>query len=413
MGVLLLAFGSGMKKKSIQTKITKHPHYIEKKPFFSPKEIIFRSNGRARVLYISPKMQILLLTFFCLFAVWSFYSYHFYARSGSIIHRKDLELVMAKDAYVDLISDFMALHQNVDKILSHKENSKEIEDYKKKATVFEDKVKQITDAPGLVSEKALDKKKEISEVLLQRDVVVSERDELKKQINMMEDTLQEIKNAQLDVFERLRVLSSKEVDKLRSTFNEINVPLKKHGLYFNPLANKKESKGGLYIPAKSALDDKRIDDKIIAIYKNVDDYEYYKKIMKGLPLGKPVWSYWVTSQYGTRSDPFKKSKATHKGVDLASRTGNKIQVKAPGKVVRATFVNGYGNMVEVDHGNGFLTKYAHMNKIYVKKGQTVKLNEVIGEVGSTGRSTGPHLHYEVVYHGVSVNPMPFIKAKAS
>lgn len=74
-------------------------------------------------------------------------------------------------------------------------------------------------------------------------------------------------------------------------------------------------------------------------------------------------------------------------------------------------MNGYGYMVEVNHGNGFKTKYAHMNKIYVKKGDEVKFNTALGEVGSTGRSTGPHLHYEILYNGVPVDPMPFIKAK--
>ena len=359
-------------------------------------------------------MQMFMMSILLIIAGWSFYSYHFYARSGSIINRKDMELSMVKDSYVNLISEFMALHENVDNILSSdKKDSKEIEDYKKKATVFEDKIKQIADGANLASEKELNKKKDISEVLLQRDVVVSERDELKKQVDKMEDTLKGIKDAQLDVFEKLKVISSKEVDKLRRIFNEINVPLKNHGLYFNPMANKKESQGGIYIPAKTGLDDKRINDTITAIYKNVDDFEYYKAVMARLPLGKPVWSYWVTSQYGTRNDPFKKSKASHKGVDLASRTGTKIQIKAPGKVIKADYANGYGNVIVVDHGNGFETKYAHLNKMYVKKGQTVKYNEVIGEVGSTGRSTGPHLHYEVLYRGVSVNPMPFIKARAS
>ena len=403
-----------MKKRHLQPAVKKHPQFGEKKSFFSPKEIIFRSNGRARVLRISSKMQMFMMSVLVIIAGWSFYSYHFYARSGSIINRKDMELSMVKDSYVNLISEFMALHENVDNILSSdKKNSKEIEDYKKKATVFEDKIKQIADKGNLASEKELNKKKNISEVLLQRDVVVSERDELKKQVDKMEDTLKGIKDAQLDVFEKLKVISSKEVDKLRHIFNEINVPLKNHGLYFNPMANKKESQGGVYIPAKTGLDDKRINDTITAIYKNVDDFEYYKAVMAKLPLGKPVWSYWVTSQYGTRSDPFKKSKATHKGVDLASRTGTKIQIKAPGKVTKADYANGYGNVIVVDHGNGFETKYAHLNKMYVKKGQSVKYNEVIGEVGSTGRSTGPHLHYEVVYRGVSVNPMPFIKARAS
>ena len=403
-----------MKSKHTQTPIKIPTYHGKRASFFSPKEIIFRSNGRARVLCISPKMQIVILALFMAIAGWSFYSYHFYTRSGSIINRKDMELDMAKDAYVNLIADFMALHENVDNILNQKDlDSQEVEDYRKKATVFEDKIKNIANSADLVDENTLDQKKDLSAVLLQRDVVASERDELKKQMSQMEEKLQEINDAQLDVFEKLRVISSKEVDKLRSIFSEINVPLKKHGLYFNPLANKRDSRGGVYIPEKSVINDKRIIDKISQIYKNVDDVEYYRQIVGCLPLGKPVWSYWVTSHYGTRNDPFKGSKATHKGVDLASRTGNKIEVKAPGKVVRAEWVNGYGNMVMIDHGNGFETKYAHMNKIYVKKGQTVKYNEVIGEVGSTGRSTGPHLHYEVVYRGVSVNPMPFIQAKRS
>lgn len=403
------------RKNTIQSKInTKKTRYSEKKSFFSPKEIIFRSNGVAKVLSITPRAQVIMLSIFLLVTGWSLYSYHYYTKSGNIINRKDMELTVAKDAYVDLISEFMAMHQNVDKILnSSKNNSKEIEVYKKKVNIFEDKIKQITGSTDLVTEDELHKKKEISEVLLQRDVVVSERDELKKQVEKMEDTLKEIKNAQLEVFEKLRAISSKEVDKLRGTFKEINTTLKKHGLYFNPLANKKDSKGGIYIPVQTNIDDKKFNDKISAIYKNVDDYEYYKEVMKKLPIGKPVWSYWVTSHYGTRSDPFKKSKARHKGIDLASRTGNKIQTKAPGKVTRSEFTNGYGNLVVIDHGNGFQTKYAHLHKIYVKKGDVVKYDDAIGEVGSTGRSTGPHLHYEIVYRGVSVNPMPFMKAKAS
>ena len=135
--------------------------------------------------------------------------------------------------------------------------------------------------------------------------------------------------------------------------------------------------------------------------------------MQYVPVGKPVWSYWVTSHFGTRNDPFKTKKATHKGIDLASRTGNKIKTQAKGKVTRAEVAGGYGNLVEINHGNGFVTKYAHLHKIYVKKGEYVEYNQAIGEVGNTGRSTGPHLHYEILYQGRPVNPMPFLKAKKS
>ena len=140
--------------------------------------------------------------------------------------------------------------------------------------------------------------------------------------------------------------------------------------------------------------------------------EYYREVVKYVPLGKPVWSYWVTSKFGYRKDPFNKKNAGHKGVDLASRTGNKIQIKAKGRVVKVEHSNrGYGNSVIIDHGNGFQTRYAHMNKIYVKKGDYLKIDATIGEVGNTGRSTGPHLHYEVLYQGHPVDPLPFMQAK--
>jgi murein DD-endopeptidase MepM/ murein hydrolase activator NlpD len=150
------------------------------------------------------------------------------------------------------------------------------------------------------------------------------------------------------------------------------------------------------------------------IGKAVDDVEYYRSVSEALPFGKPVWSYWVSSKFGVRKDPFNSKSARHKGIDLAAREGNKIRVMAKGRVVRTIHSNkGYGNLVEIDHGNGFVTKYAHLLKIYVKEGDMVKTEDAIGEVGSTGRSTGPHLHYEILYQGKPVNPMPFMSVNIS
>ena len=198
---------------------------------------------------------------------------------------------------------------------------------------------------------------------------------------------------------------------MKRALNEVNQALKEKGLYFNSLSHKRSS-GGPYIPNSPVLhQDKELNDKITAIFENMEDIDYYKQVVEKTPIGKPVWSYWVTSKFGIRLDPFKKSKATHKGVDLASMSGNKIRVQAKGKVTRAEYTSGYGNLVEVDHGNGFKTRYAHMKTIYVQKGEELEKNTAVGEVGSTGRSTGPHLHYEVIYRGVRVDPMPFMQAK--
>ena len=97
---------------------------------------------------------------------------------------------------------------------------------------------------------------------------------------------------------------------------------------------------------------------------------------------------------------------------MRAAKGSRISVMAAGKVKEASFKKGYGNMVEIDHGNGFVTRYAHMNKIYVKKGDKVEYNHALGEVGRTGRATGDHLHYEVLYRGANVNPLTFVKIRS-
>ncbi len=410
--------GLFMSKKTGKNKKSEYnPQFREKKTLFADKEIIFRSQNRAKVLTISSKAQVIFLGLLLLIGIWSFYSYHIYNKSGIIISVKDRELESTRDAYVDLMGDFMSLQKNITGMLANLGNKgpkQDIEKYKRQATAVEDKIKQIAAEREWASTEKLEEKITLSEAVLQRDIATSERDELKKQMNAMEDIIDELKEAEMEVLEKVSKISSREVGKIKGAFSEINVPLKKNGLYFNPLANRKNGKGGLFVPEpRPQIRDKQINAKIEAIFSDVEDLDYYKEVAQYVPLGKPVWSYWVTSPYGGRPDPFNKKKARHKGVDLASRTGNKIKSMAKGKVTRAEYAGGYGNLVVVDHGNGFVTKYGHMNKIYVKKGQYVDVEDVLGEVGSTGRSTGPHLHYEVLFQGHNVDPMPFVKAKIS
>ena len=405
------------KTKTLRKPIKYNPQYKEKKKFFSEKEIIFRSQNRAKVLTISSKAQMMFWCTLLIIGIWSFYSYHIYNKSGVMVQAKSEELESTRNAYASLMGDFMSLQKNISAMLSNSGKNtpaKEIEKYKRQASVVEDKIKQLSSENEWASSEKLNERVTLSEAILQRDIASSERDELKRQMNELEDIIEDLKQAEMEVLEKVSKISSREINKIKSAFNEINVPLRQQGLYFNPQANRKNGKGGLFEPEDAPkLQDKNITKKIISIYKDVDDLEYYKEIVQYIPLGKPVWSYWVTSPFGGRADPFNKKRARHKGIDLASRTGNKIKTMAKGKVTRAEYAGGYGNLVEVDHGNGFKTKYAHMHKIYVKKGEHVDVNDVLGEVGNTGRSTGPHLHYEVLYRGVPVNPMPFMKAKIS
>jgi murein DD-endopeptidase MepM/ murein hydrolase activator NlpD len=129
-----------------------------------------------------------------------------------------------------------------------------------------------------------------------------------------------------------------------------------------------------------------------------------------IPSIQPIAKFTFTSAYGVRSDPFQGSAAMHAGIDLASPTGTPIYATADGIVDRAEWFGGYGNMVEIEHGKGIATRYGHMSKISARAGERVKRGDLIGYVGSTGRSTGSHLHYEVRIDGRAVNPVPFLQS---
>lgn len=130
-----------------------------------------------------------------------------------------------------------------------------------------------------------------------------------------------------------------------------------------------------------------------------------------IPSRKPVDTFKLTSQYGFRADPFAGRRARHKGLDMAGPIGTPIYATADGIVGRAQWVGGYGQYVEVNHGGEIQTRYGHLSQILVQPNQRVTKGQVIGLMGSTGRSTGSHLHYEVRIAGNSVNPMPFISSR--
>jgi murein DD-endopeptidase MepM/ murein hydrolase activator NlpD len=137
----------------------------------------------------------------------------------------------------------------------------------------------------------------------------------------------------------------------------------------------------------------------------------YERLISTLPLGAPLSPpYRETSGFGFRSDPFTRRTAWHEGADLAAYFGAPVLATAPGAVTFAGVKSGYGRVVEIDHGLGFKTRYGHLNSITVKAGAQVALGQKVGTMGSTGRSTGPHLHYEVYFRGKAYDPIKFLRA---
>ena len=146
-------------------------------------------------------------------------------------------------------------------------------------------------------------------------------------------------------------------------------------------------------------------DKLLLL-NNLENF--LTELPNSLPL--PAAKYYISSNFGLRKDPMNNRRAFHKGVDLAGWHKTEIFAPADARVLRAGKNGGYGNFIELEHKNGLVTRFGHLNKIKVKKGQTIAKNEVIGLMGSTGRSTSTHLHYEVLLDGKHVNPLKITKA---
>ncbi|HET7676060.1 MAG TPA: M23 family metallopeptidase [Gammaproteobacteria bacterium] len=127
------------------------------------------------------------------------------------------------------------------------------------------------------------------------------------------------------------------------------------------------------------------------------------------PSGRPVKGGWISSYFGRRVDPITGRMGFHPGIDFAGKLGSPVHAVAAGVVTWAGPWFGYGNLVEIDDGSGYATRYGHNEKILVKVGQTVAKGQVISLMGSTGHSTGPHVHLEVLYHGREINPLKFVR----
>lgn len=214
----------------------------------------------------------------------------------------------------------------------------------------------------------------------------------------------ELLEKQLEFAEEMdRTLDIDEVkdkmEKLETQLESVNAYLKERGLSSGSLEG---GKGGEAIALT-----------VENMAEVLDNYSFYldslRHDLSNIPLGYPVVGD-LTSGYGVRQNPFSEARyEIHPGVDIRAKKGAKVNAPANGTVVFAGWKGGYGNCVIIKHEHGFETLYAHLSRINAKKDQSVKVGEVIGLVGSTGRSTGPHLHYEISRRGKRLNAAVFLK----
>ena len=169
--------------------------------------------------------------------------------------------------------------------------------------------------------------------------------------------------------------------------------------------------GGPFVPVKLPAANEGFERALLRTSLARADADELSAMLLSVPVRKPVMGEIdETSPFGIRMDPFVHEAAMHTGIDFRGDVGEPVHATAAGTVDIAGWNGGYGKMVEIDHGNGLATRYAHLSEIDVGVGDKVRIGQVVGLIGTTGRSTGPHLHYETRVNGEPVNPQKFLDA---
>jgi murein DD-endopeptidase MepM/ murein hydrolase activator NlpD len=220
---------------------------------------------------------------------------------------------------------------------------------------------------------------------------------------LVESSLDYVAADQVAMIDEVSAAAADRAKRIATVLKEIGRPLPRSARNIDAI-------GGPFEPIPSDADPETFGDGVKLALVQVAQYEALYKTAAGLPLTTPMSKGSITSRFGVRTDPFRRRPAMHTGIDFRSPSGQPARATAAGKVISAGYNRGYGYMVEIDHGGGITTRFAHLSKIIAKNGQSVAKGDVVGNTGSTGRSTGPHLHYEIRVNGKAIDPMTFIRA---
>jgi len=232
------------------------------------------------------------------------------------------------------------------------------------------------------------------------------RQRLEQVRNAMEQTIAEVK--------RLESLKNKFMDLATPVGAKVKLPLNddaKGGPFVSPVFKNGFFRLPLHTELQQTAND--LDDVVAKLGHYEKQWQGHLSWLEALPIGSPIQAeFRLTSGFGIRNDPFTGALAMHEGLDFSAEVGTPVLATAPGVVIRSEWDNGYGNVIEIKHAENYVTRYAHLSKRLVTENAHLHRGAVIGNVGSTGRSTGPHLHYEIFQNGRVLNPMQVLPVKS-
>jgi murein DD-endopeptidase MepM/ murein hydrolase activator NlpD len=250
----------------------------------------------------------------------------------------------------------------------------------------------------------------LATVIAQRNLVQTDRTDMAGTIEDLKQRLSTLQESQASFVSHL-------TERTRQNLGDMEKTVQMTGLKVDDLLRLATEpalgQGGPFIPAPTDtkdLNEKKLLESVATLDDEVGRWEKLQVILRSLPLSAPVDRYYISSGFGERTDPLNGEAAIHEGLDMVDTIKSEVMATAPGRVVFAGWRGSYGRVVEIDHGLGIMTVYAHLDSVLVKVGDLVDYRQAVGKLGNSGRSSGAHVHYEVRFDGKPLDPMGFLKA---
>ena len=411
---------------------------------FPERQIHFRTEGKVSFIRLTKGWQIAITLVLLMTGGWMTFTTTTLVRYDAIVVAKDDLIADSKRAYRTLLGEVSEYQKKFTNLTADMEESQALmlglakknaslqqglASVSKKLKVTKSERQEMADARENLKNKVADiqnkmrtianrnfslagnlntTEADLQKALAERNQSIYQGNRMQGQIKILESRLVEFRESEEQAIKRLTdgtAVSIENMEKIIALSGiKVSRLLKDQDL-------RPKGQGGPFIALKPEHEPTKVmKAKLAKLDIQLGRMEALRDVMQKMPLAPPLISFYVTSSYGKRRDPINRRWASHYGVDLGGGFKSKIYSTAPGVVTYAGWKGKYGKLVEISHGAGMKTRYSHLNRFYVKKGQKVKFQQKIGLLGRTGRSTGAHLHYEVVFRGRAKNPMKFIKA---
>lgn len=370
--------------------------------FFPDRQLYFRANGDVRFISISQKIQILCSVLLIGFFSWIAVASYNYVYVSEIINQKNGEVEIADRNYNELEQQYNQLKNDIQKSASALEHRQQ---YIQQVLEENETLSEPVPEPSMGETGLTDDDYDDAEDQGARNDI---RDQALDRIYV------DLKRLEMQQNNTVRMITEKvesRLTTLQSALASAGVGEEKILELADALPSSNKAQGGPFIGLEGGINEAVVDSNSFdQLYTKKSYLEDLEMAINHMPIATPPEKHYISSKFGVRRDPITKKWATHKGIDMAGWRNTPINAGGDGIVKKAGRNGAFGLFIEIDHGNGFRSRYGHLSKLKVKKGEKVTENQLIGLMGSTGRSTSSHLHYEIWFNGKPIDPLKVIKA---